>query len=111
MINSSMRKHTLYTKLFGMDKVLQFGLHLRNEIMRANMLIHVCDSGQVDGDCRVYRALSVWLVEQHVKRRLLILKSFAICLICHAHMTKDTRLSLHFCTASNEKLGRAWERG
>ena len=31
--------------------------------------------------------------------------------LCHAHMRKNTRLSLHFCIPSDEKLGRGLERG
>ena len=62
-------------------------------------------------DCRIYRALSVWLVEQYVKRSLLILKNFAIFWLCRPLMTKDTKLSRLFHTACDGKLGRAWERG
>jgi len=36
---------------------------------------------------------------------------FAICQLRHAHLRKDTRLSLPFHTASNEMRGGAWERG
>ena len=31
--------------------------------------------------------------------------------LCYAHMRKNTRLSLHLCIASDEKLGRGLERG
>ena len=31
------------------------------------------------------------------------------CFTQHAHMRKNTRLSLHFCIASDEKLGRGLE--
>ena len=36
--------------------------------------------------------------------------SSAIFRLCHSHVRKDTRLSPHFCTESNGKLGGAWER-
>ena len=47
--------------------------------------------------------------EQYTKHSLFVLKIFAIFRLCHAHMRKDTRLSLLFHTASDEKLGGAWE--
>jgi len=34
---------------------------------------------------------------------------FAICLLCHAQVRKDTRLAPLFHTVSDEKLGGAWE--
>ena len=37
--------------------------------------------------------------------------NFHIFRLHHAHMRKDTRLSLHFRTESDGKLGGAWERG
>ena len=52
----------------------------------------------------------MWLVEQYAKRSLLILKIFTIFQLCHAHMRKDTWLSSLFRTASDEKLGGAWEQ-
>jgi len=33
------------------------------------------------------------------------------CRLHHSHVRKDTRLSPLFCTASDEKLGGAWEQG
>ena len=36
---------------------------------------------------------------------------FVICQLRHAHMRKDTRLSLLFHIASDEKLGGAWGWG
>ena len=42
---------------------------------------------------------------------LFVPKIFAIFRLRHAHVRKDNRLSLLFRTASDEKLGGAWERG
>ena len=51
MINSSTRQH-VYTEIFVVDKYLQVGLHLQNEIMCSNELVR--DSGQAEGDCCIY---------------------------------------------------------
>ena len=45
------------------------------------------------------------------KRSLLSLQICAIFRLHHAPMRKDTRLSLLFHTASDRKLGGAWEQG
>ena len=65
----------------------------------------------VEGDYQTHQALNAKLVEQYAKLGFTILKFFAICQLRHAHVRKDTRLSLLFRTASNEKLGGAWEQG
>ena len=48
---------------------------------------------------------------KYAKCSLLVRQIFATCQLHHAHMRKDTRLSPLFCTASDGKLGGAWERG
>jgi len=48
---------------------------------------------------------------KYVKRSLLVWQIFATCWLRHAHVRKDTRLSLLFHTVSDGKLGGAWERG
>jgi len=50
-------------------------------------------------------------MEQYVKLRFFFLNFLAICQSRHPHVRKDTRLSPLFRTASDEKLGGAWERG
>ena len=47
----------------------------------------------------------------HAKRSLLVRQIFAIFWLHHAHVRKDTRVSSLFHTASDGKLGGAWERG
>jgi len=42
---------------------------------------------------------------------ILIFYIFGICWLHHAHVKKDARLSPLFYTASDEKLGVAWEQG
>ena len=48
---------------------------------------------------------------KYAKRSLLVRQIFAIFWLRHTHVRKDTRLSLLYRTASDEKLGGAWERG
>jgi len=43
--------------------------------------------------------------------RFFVLKFWGTCQLRPAHVRKDTWLSLFFHTASNEKVGGAWERG
>ena len=64
-----------------------------------------CNTYLASGGQLLY-ALSV---EQYVKLRFFVLNFLAICQLHHSHIRKDTRLSLLFHTASNEKRGGAWE--
>ena len=65
----------------------------------------------VGGDCHTHQALNTYLFEQYAKLHFFFLNILAVCRLCDAHVRKHTRLSPLFHTASDEKLGGAWERG
>ena len=48
---------------------------------------------------------------KYAKCSMLVRQIFTTCWLRHAHVRKDTRLSPLFRTASDRKLGGAWERG
>jgi len=58
---------------------------------------------------RPHPVLNLYLVEQYVKLRFLVLNCFVIYRLCHAHVRKD--ISPPLGTASDKKLSRAWEQG
>ena len=56
----------------------------------------------LEGDCSIHQAYS-----QTIRETQPVCSKFF--LLCHAHVSKDTRLSPLFHTASDGKLERAWE--
>ena len=58
------------------------------------------------GDYRTHQVLSVVSRTIH-ETQLLVMQIFAIFRLHHAHVRKDTRLSMLFCTTSDGKLGGA----